>query len=73
MKYLDLQDLVVRQRKNKLYEYIFLFIMIDYNRESQSFLMHFPGLTFFFNQIGPQVEVIHYSHVFLLNYINLIQ
>ncbi|CAF0917432.1 unnamed protein product [Didymodactylos carnosus] len=28
----------------------------DYNRESQSFLMHFPGLTFFFNQIGPQVE-----------------
>ncbi|UJR31079.1 hypothetical protein I4U23_018588 [Adineta vaga] len=28
----------------------------DYNRESQSFLMHFPGLTFFFNQIGAQVE-----------------
>jgi hypothetical protein len=35
-------------------------IILDYNRESQSFLMHFPGLTFFFNQIGPQVEVINY-------------
>ena len=32
--------------------------LLDYNRENQSFLMHFRGLTLFFNQIGPQVEVI---------------
>ncbi len=61
MKYLDQQDLVVskdffyfeinqKQKNNEI---------LDYNRESQSFLMHFPGLTFFFNQIGAQVEVIY--------------
>jgi hypothetical protein len=55
MKYLDQQDLVVSRHSliiiNEKIQYI------DYNRESQSFLMHFPGLTFFFNQIGAQVEV----------------
>ena len=41
--------------------------MLDYNRESQSFLMHFPGLTFFFNQIGAQVEVSNRSMNVLLS------